>query len=596
MIRSIRIAGIGPHVDTVLDLPPRAEISGPSESGKTAILVALTWLLWGTGPDGKAGSDLLGAGAVSVEATTTKGTVISRRRTAGGAAHMTLGAAAYDTQRDFGAALKAFGKAAQLRPMLVPFGWMDLLQGPGDGRPLREWLVEHLPGESIDSALDGIRPGEADGRDHRARVKEAAARVTRANRNVDRHLGMLDEATRNEPVQPEAPDPIRLAELRDLAARHAEQTQAQADARAAVKVWQAAVGAHRRAQDDHRAWSDRKAALVPPREERPAHEALTAAADAKVRAADAEAAARRAKAEVDTVIGDARRVIDHNNRAINDLGDPPGDGACAGVKKGCRLAADADRARERWQERADSYSAERARATERLDAALERLPEVDADVERATKAASEARAAYLRLQDAQLKWTRYDAEFAKLGAEPVIPADPGPQPQIPDVDPLPEDAEAEIRYRNAQAMFRHYVANREARIRDLTAALAEARAAADRAKWVLDTLRAAPGRVLGARLAALKAGPVTFDLADDGEALALRIDGRPWNCASHGRRVVADAWLRRALADAAGCAWLPIIVDEAESATGPRQTLPPGPLWALRSTPTGALAVRPLES
>lgn len=597
MIRSIRIAGIGPHADTALELPDRAEISGPSESGKSALLAAVTWLLWGTGPDGKPITDLFGAASPSVQAVTLRGTAITRRRSASGSTQAILGDVAFDTQRDFGAALKALGDVDKLRPLLVPFGWVGLLQGPGEGRPLREWLVRHLPGESLDSALEGIRPGEADGKDHAARVKEAAARVTRANKGVDRAAGMLEECTRNVPVPPVAPDLARLAELRALAARHAEQTQAQADARAAVRVWQAATTAYRRAQDEHRAWADRKAALVPPREERPAHEALTAAADAKVRTADAETSARRARADVQARANEVSRKIDAASRAIVDHGDPPSAGGCASVKRGCRLAEDGAAALERWKARGEELQAQRAAALALLaDCSIDDIRAADDDVEAATRTASEARATFLRLQDAQLKWTRYDADVAKLGPEPHVPDDPGPQPRVPEIDALPEDADAALRYDEAAAHHRRDVANRDDRIRDLTAALAEARAAAERAAWVLATLRAAPGRVLGARLAALKAGPVTFDLAADGEALALRIDGRPWDCASKGRRTVADAWLRRALADAAGAPWLPIVVDEAESITGPRQQLPPGRLWALRSTPTGALAVRPLES
>lgn len=592
MIRSIHIAGIGPHTDTRLDIPPgRVEIAGPSESGKSSITAAICALLWGTRTDGK---PLTAGRSLAVKAETTKGTEIYRARSASGTASMSLGGQVFDTQRDLTAALKALGDADKLRPLLVPFGWVGLLQGPGEGRPLREWLVEYLPGESLDSALDGIHADEAPGKDHSARLKEAAARVTRANRGVSRAEGMLEEAQAAQPEPPTAPDPARVAELRELAARHAEQAQAQADARAAVKAWQAATVARRNTLDALRAWEGRKADIVAPKAARPAHEALTAAADAKIRAADAEAAARRAKADTDAALGRvARRIEDLATQAPQGPPEPAG---CAGVAATkCTLARDREAGRARRESERQIADAELAEMREAEDVLRAQIELHGERVEAATATASDARAAYIKLQDAELAWRKYDEAAAKLGPAPVVSEDPGPQPQIPEVDPLPEDADAVLQYEAAAAYRRHAVAAREERIRDLRAALDQERARAERAAWVLATLRAAPGRVLGARLAGLAMGPSALVLSDDGESIDWHIDGRPWSDASHGRQVVADAWVRRALADAAGARWLPVIVDEVESVNGATQALPGGLLWLLRSTPTAGLAVRTLE-
>ena len=595
MLQRIRIAGIGPHADTTVTLGARVEVSGPSESGKSTVIDALCWLLWGRARDGKA-LGALARGGVAVEAVTAKGSVISRRQAAGGAASMTLGHDVYDTQRDFSAALKVLGDEDRIRPLLVPFGWVGLLQGPGEGRPLREWLVRHLPGESMDTVLADIRPGEADGKDHVARVKQAAAVVTRANKCVDRAAGMLEEAERAAPIAPTAPDPERVAELRALAARRAEQVQAEADAKAAVKAWQAAVTAHRKAADDARRWDEGMAAIHAPKADRPAADELTAALDAKVRAQTAADDARRAKLDVEATIQRAQKRVADASETIASLGAEPKPGGCAGVKRGCSIAADADMAIERWRDRRSKAEAAQAEAEAVRDVARAQLPAAAEAVTIAEQAASEARAAYLRLQDAQLKWSAFDAAVAKLGPRPTVPEDPGPQPPIPSVDPLPDDADAVLQYETALAFHRRDLANREERIRDLRSALEQAKSAAERASWVLATLRAAPGRVLGARLASLTTGPARFVVAEDGESIDLQIDGRPWHVASHGRQIVADAWLRRGLADAMGLRWIAVIVDGVESVNGAAQALPPGSLWVLRSTPTDALTTRVLDA
>lgn len=594
MLRSIRIAGIGPHTGTPLDIPPGpVEISGPSESGKSSITAAICALLWGTRTDGK---PLPAGRSLTVEAETTKGTAIHRTRSASGSASMTMAGTVYDTQRDFTAALKALGHAEKLRPLLAPFGWVGLLQGPGEGRPLREWLVQHLPGESLESVLEGIRSGEADGKDHAARLKQAAAVVTRTNKGVARADGMLEEAQATEPEPPTAPDPARVVALQALAARHAEQTQAQADARAAVKLWDAATKVRRDSEDRHRRHEDALAQLVEPKAARVPGEALNAATEAKIKAADLEAAARRAKADVDAELGRVTREIEDLSAKVSRLHDVPEPAGCAGVAATkCSLARDRDSARERRNAEREALGPQIHGLMER--AAVLRVQQGDAaeKVESTTAAATAARAEFVRLQDVTLKWAKYDEAAAKLGTAPTLAPDPGPRPAVPDVDPLPEDADAVLKHETALAFHRRDVENRATRIADLGMALAEARTQAARAAWVLETLRSAPGKVLGARLTALTLGPSALVLSDDGESIDWHIDGRPWGDASHGRQVVADAWVRRALADAAGAKWLPVIVDEVESVNG-NQPLPGGLLWLLRSTPTAGLAVRALES
>jgi hypothetical protein len=75
------------------------------------------------------------------------------------------------------------------------------------------------------------------------------------------------------------------------------------------------------------------------------------------------------------------------------------------------------------------------------------------------------------------------------------------------------------------------------------------------------------------------------------DAITVLVDGRPWRAASTGRRIVADAWLRCALRKAVDMAWLPVVIDEAQSVGG--MPLPvPVPGWILRTTASGSLQAR----
>lgn len=110
-------------------------------------------------------------------------------------------------------------------------------------------------------------------------------------------------------------------------------------------------------------------------------------------------------------------------------------------------------------------------------------------------------------------------------------------------------------------------------------------ATADKAAAWLAAVRAAPGDV-ARRLEWLgKIGDnVTIELPNEGPAVVVKIDGRPWRLASRGRLVCADAHLRRAFATALGVPTLPIIVDDRQSWTGAIDVS--GPVIELVTDPT----------
>lgn len=78
-ITSIKIQGFQSHADTHISLSPGLNaITGPSDSGKSAILRALAWWAWNITP----GGDWVrkGASLTSVEVTLSDGTIITRER------------------------------------------------------------------------------------------------------------------------------------------------------------------------------------------------------------------------------------------------------------------------------------------------------------------------------------------------------------------------------------------------------------------------------------------------------------------------------------------------------------------------------------
>ena len=158
MLRSLAIAGLGPHDSTTLSLATTPstslEISGRSEAGKSLLIDAVCWALWGVGRDGARLPDALvrASGEAEVVATTLGGRSFQRRRRLGSSGDA-IAIAAEGTafvrcasQEALGDHLKALADAQLGRLIFVPFAWRDLAEGPGSGRDLRAFLDRVLPG------------------------------------------------------------------------------------------------------------------------------------------------------------------------------------------------------------------------------------------------------------------------------------------------------------------------------------------------------------------------------------------------------------------------------------------------------------------
>ena len=188
----------------------------------------------------------------------------------------------------------------------------------------------------------------------------------------------------------------------------------------------------------------------------------------------------------------------------------------------------------------------------------------------------QARAALEAVQARAADARAYDGALSALGRRPTVPPLP-PEPTPPPTVRPTDDAIRAARFlrqtaQTAQAM--HAKATRDladAQKRATTHNLAHAAAVVEAARnsRLVDAHRRAPNiaaREKRDRLGVL-AGPVAVDVVflepgAQGPVCALTVNGRPWDLASRGEKVVADAMIRAAGRRVAKMPSLPLFVDD----------------------------------
>ena len=171
MIRQLRIANLGPHADTTIDLDPAGpnELAKPSAWGKSTLTDAILFVL-----DGRdRSSDVVGAEHITtgadfceVEIVLAAGATLGRRKTRGGSVSRWKVSAngerlTYSSDATFREALKALGDGELMRAIVDPSYLFGLATGTGGGRPLRDLIERILPGPTADSVLaEQLRKGE----------------------------------------------------------------------------------------------------------------------------------------------------------------------------------------------------------------------------------------------------------------------------------------------------------------------------------------------------------------------------------------------------------------------------------------------------
>jgi hypothetical protein len=559
---------------------------------------------------------------------------------------------------------EAIGLDAAIAAPIVTPGEVWALASASRGRPLRDLLQAVSPPQDLRAIVSEWMDGLRDDEPHvegKARTQGAASRATVARRAADEAAGAARQAeaalaaAEVPPNLPAVPDPEYFAEL----ARKATAAQGHLDALHAHHAYLADVAAWRsgeagraaqgeaatrwRAQVD--ALGGCPASLDPPLPgdvfgRLHAAQAELQAADVAVRAAVEAVRAADRPARPKALL-DAEAAMAAAQAAVAEAHEGPSAGACpcCGQSISPEVRAQHLARREATLSSAtirldDIEHALRDDAAEARAAAADVLARAEAErAERAqalvaAEAAAEAHREAERASDRRTaERARWQAQRAAIGDCPAVPeATPEPAAVPAPAWGLGADIEARAvaavaAHRSAfEAAARHAevcqalqvahaaaLARAQATAKTAQGAAQTAATAAARAVALLDAVRRAPTEAARRSDAALRAALGDCGVAIEwgsaegtGPEVSVLIDGRPWWCASAGRRLIAEVSLRLALRRLAlaryggAYEWLPVVADGAQDWSGAWPALRPGEcVWRLytRATPGGRLTV-----
>lgn len=625
MFTRLELVAVGPHDHAILDLSPtgRTDVYGPSECGKSYLVEGVCDTIGGAGSDGKplpVESIRDGADRREGIVTTATGAVLRRTCTRSGSVTRTITRAdgsveKYASDEKLRAALRGLGNP-DLRYALAPFAWRRLTV---DGaRPLRDLLLRYLPPADLRAEVARLMAPAVLRRDDPLDGKGAENARRDANRRRDEAAGRL--ASARERVAEAAPAPTVTPEALSAARETVAAGERWERHTAAWKRWLDGVqsrGLAITARDD---WRIRRDAIpaAPTDAESNAADARTRDTEAAQTLAydalrNAEQARDKAAAALACVVTDepsraARATLAAAEKALSLV---PADDTCPTcgqpwAEARAQRAAETERiealrraATEAEAGAADRLAARRAGEQAALDAATAEVERLAAEAESDDAKYDAARVASDALRDRR---TEHAAALRALGPEPTVPPE-APEPTAPAGAQPTAEALAAAEHtiataaREAGAAEAAAIAarNATAAVGRETAAHAAAEAEAARLDALVQAVRKAPSELARRQSEALgDLGPVSL-LWGDGTAaspaVSVLCDKRPMErpyCAT-GRQIIGDLWLRRALRRVMGAPWLPLFVDEAQSAAG--QTWPEveGPVVYLWTTADGEL-------
>ncbi|MEQ1508346.1 MAG: AAA family ATPase, partial [Myxococcota bacterium] len=265
MLQRMTVTGLGPHRDFTAQLDPsgRTVIAGPSESGKTFLLEAITFCLWGRAHGGKLQPEAIsdGMNKATVEILLDSGRLLRRSVTATTQRRsITIGedTQTYTTESAFAEGLGDLGRDVDvLHLVIAPFQWVEMVQG--NARPFRDLLTRILP--EMDVAAEVKTLVEAQGfvlEDGEAELgeKEVMGLRSKARKDRDEALGrqqasqerMATLATMEPAAPPGGSDEDRTALLEAAAAwadhdRQSGGGDKHAVAAEAARVWDQRIAA-----------------------------------------------------------------------------------------------------------------------------------------------------------------------------------------------------------------------------------------------------------------------------------------------------------------------------------------------------------------
>ena len=649
MISRISIKGLGPHENTVLNLADpmgTSTVIGRSEAGKSTLIDAVCFVLWGTDRRGRPidlrairdGCDelhdemTLGSGMRMVRTLRRKGD--ARGKTTRRLFRKT-GEREYTTEKDWLGAIGGLGSRPRvLLQVLVPHAWVPLVEGEGAGRPFRDLLASILPRADKAKVIrdlvaeaghefrngDPVNASEAEELRKRTKIDRS-----RQAGDAERLEQLIEVAERRETES--GPDIGSARAVLELAGKWDVYTPA-AEAHVEREEWAAARA------DTAEEWDADLAALgeIPPedltaaaaegaartqltglrikRDEKQRHWAsLRADAAGETESLTALEAAPPeahplATIDVERLAAQLAEAIDACNSVTDTCPtcERAGwDGAIAAVDAVRRQASESHAAA---IEAADTSKTDRMTAWEDLvgagrarleqlqtdfDAANDELATMDAEVQRVEQHRVTAR----KGQAPRLAW---EEKRKALRNRPVVP-EPSDPPTAPTVR-RPDAREVETATRTVEKHGRSQGAQTQ-RDEDLGSlreqlsisqdALETLMSEVDRLECLVDCIRRAPSVAARRQMQALgDISPVEIVLSEDGGAEVL-VDGRPYHFASTGRRVIADVRIRHGLRTALGIKYLPLFVDCIQDVGG--QVLPDRPPAILLRTTEDDLEV-----
>lgn len=576
MLQRIKIQGLGPHLDFRAELDPRGEntVTGPSEAGKSFLVEAVAFALFGRSSLGKFRPEAIhdGQSKALVELTLDSGRTIRRTITRSRSQTRTISLAgmeeSYSTENAFAEALGELGQDPEAVMLVsVPQFWQEL--SAGNARKLRDALARILPGgdltetvrELVEAAGQTVSDEEAGLDDKRAGARRREARRLRDEAEgrlqlARERLTALQGTTLPDPGSDKPPTSKLIAKV--AAWEQYDRSSAEAATRAAALT----------AQAD---WDSRREALG----EAPA--APEAASDLQQRAQQAQLTQQTAMQTAQQVQANLQMVTSQ----LQMFGQSGPD-----VCPMCQ--------RDGWDQGAAMVA--------QLQTQSQELTQQAEAAQAAWQAAQQELAEVQQLQQA------YQAELAAAQAYQRSLAALGPRPEVPDEvsadkpkgkRPKPEDFERVRQHNEREAALAH-ISEQHARdlaeagqtVKTETARVAETASESERWDAILDAVRAAPSELAAAQARALgDLGPVSLEFGDN-PAVSVLIDERPWWLASRGRQVVADACLRTALRRALQMPWLPLFVDNIQDVGGQPLPAVPGPVVWLQTTDGKGIFVR----
>jgi len=590
MFTAITIAAVGPYREPttiLLDPKGRTDIVQPSASGKSTLLLALSWCLWG----GKSLSDVWihdGQDEAVVTLTTAKGAKLARGKRRGQSPWRQIDDNAKVTEPEWLSKLGPLGRDPDLlRVIVCPLAWCELAEGPGGGRPFRDLLATLLPSANLRDVVaelcPDLRPSDS--------ISEKEAENERRDWNRRR-----DELSGS----------VKTLEGQQLPADARVDQPAPADVQRAKATIEAAKAWT--AWGPVAAWDARLAELGARPDVDGDKVATRREAVAKARAKVDELAASVSALGQPLALEGPTATLRELNEATNEVRKlEAAGGKCAGCDRP-------------WPDALTALNVARSRA----ETAQRQHDIASKDFDKSRKKAAEKRSAELETEKGNLAAAKLSHQRAQTSLEAALRDDPvgawdaahralGRRPAGPAVAPEADEPTAEhvqqagdtLRaLEQAAGARREAEATRKRLAEGLAKArseLAEATAQADHFGRLVDAVRRAPsivaerqlghlGTVTDGRAVIQTCDPnttVSIRLPAEGPAVEVQIDGRPYHTASRGKTVVADLALRQAMRRARKLGWLPIFVDNAQDWSG--ELVTEGPAIVLR---TAAVALR----